>query len=46
VTRRVERFNRMGREGIEALGRTRQTPSLSVERAKAINIVLIAPAGG
>jgi hypothetical protein len=38
----VERFNRMGREGIEALGRMRQAPSLAVERAEAINIVLVA----
>jgi len=42
----VERFNRMGREGLEALGRTRQTPSLAVERAEAINIVLVASTGG
>ncbi len=42
----VERFNRMGREGLEALGRTRQVPSLAVERAGPINIVLVAPAGG
>ena len=42
----VERFNRMGREGIEALGRARQAPSLAVERAEAINIVLVASAGG
>jgi len=32
--------------GIEALGRTRQAPSLAVERADAINIVLIASVGG
>ena len=42
----VERFNRMGREGIEALGRARQAPSLAVERAESINIVLVASAGG
>jgi hypothetical protein len=42
----VERFNRMGREGLEALGRMRQAPSLAVERAEAINVVLIAPRGG
>jgi len=41
----VERFNRMGREGLEALGRTRQAPSLAVERAKAINIVVVASRG-
>ena len=41
----VERFNRMGREGIEALGRARQAPSLAVERAEAINFVLVAPGG-
>ena len=42
----VERFHRLGREGIEALGRTRQAPSLAVERAEAINFVLVAPLGG
>lgn len=36
----VERFNRMGREGLEALGRLRHAPSFAVERAKAINVVL------
>jgi hypothetical protein len=37
----VERFNRMGRKGIEALGRMRHVPSLAVERAEAIDIVLV-----
>ena len=41
----VERFNRMGREGLEALGRARQAPSMAVERAEAISIVLVDPAG-
>jgi len=41
----VERFHRMGREGIEALNRMRQAPSLAVERAEAISVVLVAPAG-
>jgi hypothetical protein len=38
---RGERFNRVARERIEALGRARQAPSLAVERAEAINIVLV-----
>ena len=33
-------------DGIEALSRMRQAPSLAVERAEAINIVLIASVGG
>jgi hypothetical protein len=37
----VERFNMMGREGIEALGRARQAPSLGVERASPIEIVFV-----
>jgi hypothetical protein len=37
----IERFHRMGRETIEALGRLRQGPSLQVERARAIEIVLV-----
>jgi hypothetical protein len=37
----VERFNRMGREGLEALGRARQAPSLAVERAEGISVVLV-----
>jgi hypothetical protein len=37
----AERFHRMARESLEALGRMRQAPSLSVERAVAVQIVLI-----
>jgi hypothetical protein len=38
----AERFHRMARESIEALGRMRQAPSLNVERAEAVQIVLAA----
>jgi hypothetical protein len=37
----AERFHRMARESIEALGRMRQAPSLNVERAEAVQIVLM-----
>jgi hypothetical protein len=39
----VEKSHRMAREGIEALARMRQAPSLRVERAEAVNVVLVAP---
>jgi hypothetical protein len=38
----AERFHRMARECIEALGRMRRAPSLNVERAEAVQIVLAA----
>jgi hypothetical protein len=38
----VEKSHRLAREGIEAL-RMRQAPSLRVERAEAVNVVLVAP---
>jgi hypothetical protein len=37
----VERFHRLGRESLEALGRVRQAPSLAVERSDAITISLV-----
>ena len=40
----VERAHRTARESIEAIGRMRQAPSMRVERAEAVNIVLLAPA--
>jgi hypothetical protein len=39
----VERAHRTARESIEAIGRMRQVPSMRVERAEAVNIVLLAP---
>src|SRR5271169_2070421 len=39
----VERAHRPVRESIEAIGRMRQVPSMRVERAEAVNIVLLAP---
>jgi hypothetical protein len=39
----VERAHRTVRESIEAIGRMRQAPSMRVERAGAVNIVLLAP---
>lgn len=36
----VERFHRMGRESVEALGRVRQAPSAKVEKAQAVTIGL------
>ena len=38
----TERFHHLARQGIEALGRAWQAPSLTVERAPAIEIVLAA----
>ncbi len=39
----VERFHRMGRESVEALGRMRQVPSAKVEQSEAVTIVLAFP---
>jgi len=39
----VERAQRLAREHLEAIGRMHQQPALSVERAEAVNVVLIAP---
>jgi hypothetical protein len=39
----VEKSHRIARESIEAIARMRQAPSLSVERAEAVNLVLFAP---
>jgi hypothetical protein len=39
----VERAHRTVRESIEAIGHMRQVPSMRVERAEAVNIVLLAP---
>jgi hypothetical protein len=39
----VEKSHRIAREGIESIARIRQMPSLRVERAEAVNIVLVAP---
>jgi hypothetical protein len=36
----IERFHRQARDGIEAIGRTRQTPAAQVERARPIELVL------
>jgi hypothetical protein len=44
--RPVERFHRMCREGLEALGRMRRTPSLAVERAEPINVAQVEAGGG
>jgi hypothetical protein len=38
----VEKFHRLAREHIEAFYRLRQKPAVRVERAKAINLVLVA----
>jgi hypothetical protein len=39
----VEKFHHLARNHIEAIGRLRQTPAVHVERAKAINLVVVAP---
>ena len=39
----VEKAQRLAREHLEAIGRMRQAPSLSVERAGAVNVVLVVP---
>jgi hypothetical protein len=39
----VERAHRTARESIEAIRRTRQVPAIRVERAKAVEIRLVAP---
>jgi len=39
----VERSHRMARESVEAISRLRQVPAMSVERAQAVNIRLVAP---
>ena len=39
----VEKSHRIARESIEAISRIRQGPSMAVERAEAVNIVLVAP---
>lgn len=36
----IERFHHLTRESVEALGRMRQAPSLQVEQAQAIKVVL------
>jgi hypothetical protein len=38
----VEKFHRLAREHIEAIDRLRQKPAVRVERAEAINLVLVA----
>jgi hypothetical protein len=40
----VEKTQRLAREHLEAVGRMRQAPSLSVERAEAVNVILLSPA--
>jgi hypothetical protein len=42
----AEQFHRMGRESMETLGRMRQAPAVSVERAEAVTIVLGTPGMG
>ncbi len=42
----VETFHRMGRDSMEALGRMRQVPSVKVEQAEAVTIVLAIPEMG
>ena len=42
----VERVHRTARESIEAIRRMRQTPAMQVERAEAVNVVLIAASAG
>ena len=37
----VERFHRLGRESIDAIGRARHAPSLEVEGSKSITVVLV-----
>src|SRR5260370_26880426 len=39
----VEKFHRLAREHIEAITRLRQMPAVHVERAEAINLVVVAP---
>ena len=39
----VERAHRTARESVEAIRRTRQVPAMRVERAKAVEIRLVAP---
>jgi hypothetical protein len=38
----VEKFHRLAREHIEAIYRLRQKPAVRVERAEALNLVLVA----
>jgi hypothetical protein len=38
----VEKFHRLAREHIEAIGHIRQKPAVRVERAEAVNLVLVA----
>ena len=42
----VDRFYRIGRESIEALGRMRLAPALSIEQTEAVTIVLITSSAG
>ena len=42
----VERVHRTARESIEAIRPMRQTPAMRVERAEAVNVVLIAASAG
>ena len=37
----IEQFHRLSRESIEAIGRMRQMPSIQVERAEAMKLVLV-----
>jgi hypothetical protein len=39
----AEKAQRLAREHIEAIGRTSRQPAMTVERAEAVNVVLIAP---
>ena len=39
----VERFHRMARESIEAIGRKRDVATVGIERAEAVSIIILAP---